>query len=354
MNDLTTKLAKTTLHAVYHTRLDEFLAPVTRGAGVVFMLHNVRPETPAQFSPNRILSITPDFLQLVLEQVTNRGFDIVTMDEAHARMVSPASHDRPFAVFTFDDGYRDNIEYALPIMRRFNAPMTIYVSPDFCDHNGRAWWLTLEQAMRELGEISVPFETGERQFDLSTTAQKYKAFQAIYPWLRAKPDKELHPHVERWAGEAGVDPFAACRNLVMTWDELRAVRNDPLVSIGAHTMSHTALAKCTEEEARWQIEASVQHIEYELGQDCRHFAYPYGDAISAGAREFALARDAGVKTAVTTRKGQIPDRIDDGLWSLPRFSLNGDFQDERLFRVLLNGAPFKMLSMARGAFGRAA
>ncbi len=354
MKELTTKLLKATLHAIYHTRLDEFLAPVTRGAGVVFMLHNVRPEAPPAFSPNRILSITPDFLELVVDQVTARGFDIVTMDEAHARMISSRSHDRPYAVFTFDDGYRDNIDHALPVMRRYSAPMTIYVSPDFCDHNGRAWWLTLEQAMRDLDTISVPFETGERQFGLATTAEKYKAFHAIYPWLRAQPDRDIHHHVERWAAEAGIDPLAACRDLVMTWDELRDLRKEPLVSIGAHTMSHTALAKCTEEEARWQIAASVEHIEYELGRDCRHFAYPYGDAMSAGAREFSLAREAGLKTAVTTRKGQIPARVEDDLWSLPRFSLNGDFQDERLFRVLLNGAPFKMLSLARHALSRAA
>lgn len=354
MNDLKTRLLKTTLRALYHTRLDELLAPITRGAGVIFMLHHVRPAPPPDFSPNRILSITPDFLELVLERVTERGFDIVTLDEAHARMTSPVSHDRPYAAFTFDDGYRDNVEHALPVMRRFNAPMTIYVSPEFCDHNGRAWWLTLENAMRELATISVPFETGERQFDLATTEQKYAAFHAIYPWLRAQPDEKIHVHVDRWAGEAGIDPLAACRSLVMTWDELRALRDEPLVSIGAHTMSHAALAKCSDEEARWQIEASIEHIEYELGRDCRHFAYPYGDAMSAGDRDFALARSAGLRTAVTTRKGQISADVGETFWSLPRFSLNGDFQDERLFRVLLNGAPFKMLSFARQALRRAA
>jgi peptidoglycan/xylan/chitin deacetylase (PgdA/CDA1 family) len=232
--------------------------------------------------------------------------------------------------------------------------MLIYAAPDFCDHQGRAWWLTLEAVLRKADRIAVPFDEGARDFGLATTDEKYAAFRAIYPWLRAMPDYKIHAHVDRWAEENRIDPVAACRDLVMTWDEMRAFRDDPLVSFGAHTMSHVALAKCGGDEARFEIEASVEHIEHELGRDCRHFAYPYGDRQSAGARDFELARRAGLRTAVTTRKGLIPQGVGDGFWSLPRFSLNGDYQDERFFRVLLNGAPFKMLNLAQQAFGRAA
>jgi peptidoglycan/xylan/chitin deacetylase (PgdA/CDA1 family) len=354
MDEFTTKLLKATLRAFYHSRLDELLAPVTRGAGAIFMLHHVVPAPPPAFAPNRILTITPKFAEFVLDYVTGRGFDIVTMDEAWERMQSRARHDRPFAVFTFDDGYRDNITHALPVFRRFEAPMLIYAAPDFCDHQGRAWWLTLEEVLREADRISVPFDDGAREFGLATTDEKYAAFRAIYPWLRAMPDIEIHDHVNRWAEESGIDPVAACRDLVMTWDEMRAFRDDPLVTFGAHTMSHVALAKCDDDDARFEIEASVEHIEYELARDCRHFAYPYGDRQSAGPRDFELVRRAGLRTAVTTRKGLIPADVGDGMWSLPRFSLNGDYQDERFFRVLLNGAPFKMLNLAQQAFGRAA
>ena len=125
MDEFTTKLLKATLRAFYHSRLDELLAPVTRGAGAIFMLHHDVPAPPPAFAPNRILTITPKFAEFVLDYVTGRGFDIVTMDEAWERMQSRARHDRPFAVFTFDDGYRDNITHALPVFRRFEAPMLI-------------------------------------------------------------------------------------------------------------------------------------------------------------------------------------------------------------------------------------
>ncbi|MBU2534090.1 MAG: polysaccharide deacetylase family protein, partial [Alphaproteobacteria bacterium] len=342
MTDVTTGLLKAALQTMYYTRLDAVLAPVTGGNGVIFMLHHVVPDEPATFAPNRILSITPDFLERVVRRVIAQGFDIVSIDEAWQRMSVARPAGRRFAVFTFDDGYRDNIVHALPVLRRHDAPMTIYVAPDFCDGTGQAWWLTLEDVLASGQSITVPFSDGARTLPLETVAQKYTAHREIYPWLRAMPDVSIQRHVNRWATAAGLDPLGPCRRLVMNWDEVRSVSRDPLVTIGAHTMSHASLAKCSADEARWQVEASIEHIEHQLGIDCRHFAYPYGDAASAGPREFAIARDLGLRTAVTTRKGMIFADAGARMTGLPRLSLNGDYQDERVFKVLLSGAPFKM------------
>lgn len=352
MNDVTTNILKTALKTLYYTRLDAALAPITQGAGVIFMLHHVQPGRPDPFAPNRILSVTPEFLNTVVEHVLEREFDIVSIDEAHARMASGKTGKRRFATFTFDDGYRDNIEHALPIFRRHDVPMTIYVAPDFCDGKGRAWWVTLEKVLAEMTSIAVPFADGERVFPLTTVADKYDALNKIYPWLRAMPDAAIHMHVDRWAAIARIDPFAACRDLVMNWDEVRAAAKDPLVTIGAHTMSHASLAKCSSDQARWEMAASIEHVEHELGIDCRHFAYPYGDAGSAGSREFEIARNLGLHTAVTTQKGLTATNVSDQLTGLPRLSLNGDFQDERFVKVLLSGAPFKMMELAKSALPR--
>lgn len=354
MQGVATNIVKAALSTLYYTRLDAALAPITQGAGVIFMLHHVRPGLPDAFAPNRILTVTPDFLTGVIEHVLERGFDVVSLDEAHARMASGRASPRRFATFTFDDGYRDNIEIALPIFRRHGVPMTIYLSSDFCDGKGLAWWVTLENVLRESKSIAVPFADGERRLPLATVAEKYAAHNAIYPWLRAMPDASIHRHVNRWAEDAGIDPLAACRDLVMTWDEVRAAAREPLVTFGAHTMTHAALAKCSADEARWQIAASIEHVEHELGRDCRHFAYPYGDAGSAGPREFEMCRSLGLHTAVTTRKGLIADNVTDRLTALPRLSLNGDFQDERFVKVLLSGAPFRMMDLAQSALARRA
>jgi peptidoglycan/xylan/chitin deacetylase (PgdA/CDA1 family) len=140
----------------------------------------------------------------------------------------------------------------------------------------------------------------------------------------------------------------------MTWDELRELAADPLVTIGAHTRRHYAVAKLAADEARAEISEGVRRIESELGRPCRHFSFPYGDETSAGEREFAICRELGLLTAVTTRKGLIYDRHQVRLTGLPRLSLNGDYQAEAYVEALLTGLPFALNNVLMHLAGRQA
>jgi peptidoglycan/xylan/chitin deacetylase (PgdA/CDA1 family) len=87
---------------------------------------------------------------------------------------------------------------------------------------------------------------------------------------------------------------------------------------------------------------SRARIEDALQRPVVDLAYPYGDRAAAAAREFALARRAGFKTAVTTRPGMIFPKSADHLTALPRVSLNGNYQDARILPVLTSGAATAM------------
>ena len=341
MSRRSTHILKAALSALYYTGADGLAAPFTRGVGVIFMLHRVTPEPVSPFEPNRILKVTPDFLDNVLAQVIEAGFDLLSIDELPERLASGNSQ-RPFAVFTLDDGYRDNLHHALPVFRRYGAPFTVYVPTDYMDGKGDLWWLMLEKVIAGAERVSVRMMGCERHFDLATLAGKEVAYAEIYWWLRSLPEDEARRVVSELATAHGHDSEALCRELMMDWNEVRELAADPLVTIGAHTRRHMALAKLDAASAREEMASSVMRIEQELGRQCRHFSYPYGCEKSAGTREFDLARELGMATAVTARKGQIDAAHSDCLTGLPRFSLNGDYQDPRYIQVMLSGMPFRL------------
>jgi peptidoglycan/xylan/chitin deacetylase (PgdA/CDA1 family) len=343
MSRRATALLKTALAAVHYSGAGELFAPYTRGAGVIFMLHQVDPTPPQAFEPNRILKVTRDFLEDVVREVIDTGFDIIPLDQVRERLEN-ADSERPFACFTLDDGYRDNREHAYPIFRRYNAPFTIYVPSDFADGRGDFWWLTFEKVMRAASQITLSMHGETRHFRLSTPAEKEAAYHEIYWWLRSLPETQARAVVAELAAAHGIDPAAEHADLVMTWDELRELARDPLVTIGAHTRGHYALAKLSEGEARAEMAESIARIEKELGRPCRHFSYPYGCERSAGEREFRLAEELGVETAVTTQKGLLYPEHAHELTALPRLSLNGDFQDIRYVKALLSGVPFALMN----------
>jgi peptidoglycan/xylan/chitin deacetylase (PgdA/CDA1 family) len=139
-----------------------------------------------------------------------------------------------------------------------------------------------------------------------------------------------------------------CRQVAMTWDEIRIMAREPLATIGAHTLNHYNLKKMTETDARREMVQSREIIEQELQKPVLHFAYPYGNKDAAGPREFALARSAGFETAVVTRLGTVEAAHANHMHSLPRIMLSGRYQETALVNALVSGVPGR-LANAGGA-----
>ena len=324
--------------------VDRLLAPAFRGRGLILTMHHVWRGRDLPFQPNRILEIAPEFLESVIRLIRAEGYDIAPLDEVPARLRSAGP---PFVVLAFDDGYRDNMTEALPVLRRASAPFTVYVTTGFADCTTPLWWRDLEDVVRGADRLDVPFPDGVQSFATATGNEKRAAFETIYWRLRRGPEEILNGVIGDMARRAGVDRLGRVERLCLRWEELAAMAADPLCTIGAHTLTHPMLAKHPEEKVRAEIFGSRRIIAEKLGCDVRHLSYPVGDPASAGQREFAIARAAGFETAVTTRPGVLHAAHADHLLALPRISLNGLFQRPNEVRALLSGLPTAMQNRFR-------
>ena len=341
MKQLRTTVIRAGLGALYFSGAHYLLRPIFSGVGAVFMLHHVRPGRHDAFQPNRHLEVTPDFLRTTLAHLKTQDIDIVTMDEVHDRLLN-RNFGRRFAAFTFDDGYRDNRDHALPVMREYAAPFTVYVTSDFADGTGRLWWVALERTIAKAATIEATIGGQAMRFDTTTPAGKQAAYDRVHDWLRSLQEHDLAREIGALCARHEVDIADICRDLCLSWDELKHFAGDPLVAIGAHTITHCNLAQQREDIAREELTLSRARIEEQLQRPVLHLAYPYGDRLAAGRREFALASSAGYKTAVTTRPGMMFAESAGHLTALPRVSLNGNYQDARVLPVLTSGAATAM------------
>jgi len=327
---------------------DRWLRNLARGLGIVLMFHRIRPRRDVAFAPNELLEITPEFLTVVLAELRREGFDIIAMAEVPDRLRSNR-RSRPFAVLTFDDGYRDNVEYAWPIFKQFGIPWTIFVTTEFADGRGQLWWLELEHAIARLDRVVIPRNGDVLSLPSRTPLEKQDAFRAVHRHLRAGTMEQLRTVTADLASQAGILSNCFAAAFCLSWDELQDLAREPHVTIGAHTLSHPALAKLDTTAAEREIAESKALLERRLGRPVRHFAYPFGDRIAAGAREFRLARNSGFATAVTSRPGHLfPDHAE-YLHALPRVSINGLFQHRTALRTLFSGVPFLLWNHGRVA-----
>ena len=338
MAGLKSAVIRTGLETLYFSGAHVMMRPFVGGVGAILTLHHVRPSRPDRFQPNRLLEITPRFLQRVARALHRSRLDLVSLDEMHRRLAE-RDFRRRFICLTIDDGYRDTLEYAYPILKQHEIPFAIYVATSFADRLGELWWLALEAVIARNIRIGLVIDGKDRRFDCRTVEQKRELFDAVYGWMRSlKTEDELRHVIRELCARYHVDIGAFCRDLCMSWDELAQLAGDPLVTVAAHTVNHVMLAKVSASAAQAEMEMSRRVIEAALGVPVEHLSYPVGDATSAGPREFAIAANLGFKTAVTTRPGVLYREHRDHLTALPRISVNGEYQQMRYLRVLMSGS----------------
>ena len=221
-------------------------------------------------------------------------------------------------VITFDDGYADNHEVALPILQRHGLTATFYVATGFLD-GGRMWNDTVIEAVRACQQPALDVAQlgidGLTSLPLDGDAQRQAAIRALLDKLKYRPVDERLQLVGRLVEAVGA-PLPG--GVMMRSDQVKALRQAGM-TVGAHTVSHPILLKLSAEQARREIDQSRQHLEAILGEPVRHFAYPNGvpgrDMSDATA---GIVKDLGFDSAVTTAWGAAGLGAD--CFQLPRFT----------------------------------
>ncbi|MGE3148924.1 MAG: polysaccharide deacetylase family protein [Pseudorhodoplanes sp.] len=330
-------VVRTGLETLYFSGAHVLMRPFVGGMGVILTLHHVRPPRPDPFQPNRLLEVSPRFFARTVRRL-KAHYDLVSLDEMHRRVVE-GDCKRRFACLTFDDGYRDVMKYAWPVLREHDVPFALYVATSFPDRLGVLWWLGLEAVIARNARIGLVMNGEDRHFDCATVEEKRHLFDGLYWWLRSlETYDELVHAIRDLCARYQVDLAEICARQCMSWEELGQMAEDPRVTIAAHTVNHPMLSKVPEKAARAEMEMSRSVIEAALGVRPAHLSYPVGDPTSVGPREYRIAGELGFKTAVTTNPGMLFSAHAQHLTALPRVSLNGEFQQRRYVKVLMSGA----------------
>ncbi len=316
-------------------------------AGACLMLHRVTDQELKPLGANQHLAVTPLFLDSAISEMKRLGYRFVTMDELSDRLASGSSTER-FAAISLDDAYRDNLVEALPVFEKHETPFIIHVAPGLTDGKKPLWWETVEDIVTHSSQVCLPTAKGSLILDCVTQAEKLYANGAIQEFLTEEVEELNQLSVlQGLAHSAGIDIGASQNGMLMNWDELRQLAAHPLAQIGAHTINHYNLKRLDEATAYDEISKPRKVLADKLGEAPRHMAYPYGYLKAVGAREVAMAREAGFTTAVTTRHGVLQPGHGNHLHALPRISVNGRYQKLGHIRTMLSGITTPMANNGR-------
>jgi peptidoglycan/xylan/chitin deacetylase (PgdA/CDA1 family) len=234
-----------------------------REGAIILMYHSVAADAEARFI-ERGNRIAPEVFERQMAFL-RRKRRVVALSELVDDVARGRTPPRGTVCITFDDGYRDNLTIAAPILDRHRLPATLFLATGLVERGENQWSDTLR---------SLPAKEKERLIQAG--------------------------HAARMARLARSRPEAAPR-LTMRWDEARElVRRYPLFEIGGHTRDHVDLSRHRGEAARAQIAGCAEDLRRELGLRPRHFSFPYA-RWCAETRDLVIA--AGWSSAVGMAEG---------------------------------------------------
>lgn len=219
----------------------------------------------------------------------------------------------PVVAITFDDGYQDNYHNALPILRRYNLPATIFLATGSLDSRQPLWFEQISGAFKRTESECIELDIDiPRRLWTRSVAERLEANSQVFGLLRGLADAERRQWVPAILDRLSAPPDREQWGKMLTWDQVREMKSCG-IDFGGHTVNHPFVSRLTRSQAEWEVSECKRRIEEELQQPVVHFAYPHGREQDFAEWSKDVLTAAGYRTAVTTIWGlnyQSTDRLE--------------------------------------------
>lgn len=315
---------KNLLHGSVATILPLLLQTRKKQHVSILTYHQVLPK----FDHMRPMEPTVSDFEWQMELLA-KYFNPISLSDALTALEYGELPERAVCV-TFDDGYANNEELAVPILTRLGIPATVFVATNFLN-GGRMWNDSVIEALRIAeGEELDLTSSGLSCYSIRDIEERRKAAGVIIREIKHWPPEKRAEAVVSIESLVGSLPT----NMMMTDDQVRSLGKNG-IDIGAHTKSHPILSTLDLDLVRQEVVGSKQHLESILDGEVRHFAYPNGrPGIDYRMEHRDIVEIAGFDAAVSTNWGVASNLSDK--WQLPRFTPWDRTPLRFMVRLLLN------------------
>jgi peptidoglycan/xylan/chitin deacetylase (PgdA/CDA1 family) len=244
--------------------------------------------------------LSPELFEAQMHYVRER-YRVVSLDELCEEMEKPSEKEDAVAI-TFDDGYRDLYTHALPTLRKYEIPATIYLPVASIETGQVPWYDRIFLAVQVFPKHKLEIVLDRlRSFRLGSFQSRLNAAAEIIQYLRTLPDE----HRKDFCGALETQvklPQEELEDRMLTWDQIRSMRREG-ITFGSHTMTHPAIRQLTRTQLERELGESKKVLEERIGKPAVHFAFPFGKPADNGTAALSLLGHYGYRSATTTVEG---------------------------------------------------
>jgi peptidoglycan/xylan/chitin deacetylase (PgdA/CDA1 family) len=246
-----------------------------------------------------------------------RAYHIVPLAQALAGLRGEIVLPDNALAITFDDGFGSFHANVFPLLQRFKAAATVFLTTGYVGSDDILWFSWVDAALDSGAAIEDSLPPSLKGLD------HRRLRRPLMRYLKAAPDDERLAFVQKIRDRTKLSEKQAAEHRLLTWDQAREMEQSGLVTFGGHTRTHPILARASLAKARDEIFGSAADLQRELGTRERHFAYPNGEPEDFNEAVKMMVRDAGFACAVCAQRGVC--RPGDDLYALRRIGFDGSF-----------------------------
>lgn len=287
------------------------------------------------------LHISPDIFYDEMLYLA-KHYDVISMDEYYQKLKDDTFNGKE-VVITFDDGYRNNLTVAAPILKSLNLPFTVFVSVKHIEQ-GKLFPTFINRVVLLEGNIKhIKINCLDKDVTFQTDRQRQEFLNELNYLLKHSDIRNVNLICEQLLSNLSKEETERISHkyssdMPMNWEELTELKNIPGCTVGSHCMDHFICNSYqTEEETRWQIMESRRVIREKLGVNCDYIAYPNGNIPQGDISDCAkkAVEEAGYKMAFTTMPMRLSKDSDPFL--LPRCAARFELIDFKVKLALKPG-----------------
>jgi peptidoglycan/xylan/chitin deacetylase (PgdA/CDA1 family) len=307
------------------------------GTGFIYFGHGITADdiTVPRYSK---LHLDINHLERIIVFWQNLGFRFISFDELSQIVLQGKRPKYPWIHLTFDDGYKNNLTVALPLLASKNIPFTIFISvSNMLEQkpldNNYIYWLIKNQKSKSIFEsIAKKFLFVDILKEIETDAHKIfvDKFKYLAPQKKQELTKELLDNTDTNSSEMLAKfPFEE----ILTSNDLFELSKSKFVTIGSHGYNHFILTTLSEEEIEFEMAESKRVLEKIISKEVKAYCYPNGTKKDYNSMIEKACQRLGYDTAFTTTEAKWNRKY--SLFAIPRIAISRELLLKRAIKLLL-------------------
>lgn len=293
-----TAAVSTLLQSSTSGRIAHFIARATKSRPrtlLVLTYHRIDELTSDNSLYDGLISASPSAFESQMRWLV-RDYPIVSIRDVLEAKRRATQLPAGAVLLTFDDAYQDFADHAWPVLRRLNAPVTLFVPTSFPDGQGQSfWWDRVWAALAQQDKLPARLHVGGRRINAKDSRDAI--FRRIVRVLKMLPHREMLAECDRLVAVLGDD--TPRRNPVLSWSDIRTLAAEGVV-VAPHSRTHPRLDRIATAALEAEVAGSVADLRANVEDTAPVFAYPDGASSPA---VVSAVRVAGLEMAFTTRRG---------------------------------------------------